>query len=195
MTSKSGKSYLPFTLLLLWLGAIAPSYAGCVDQVTGDIGNNFSSAVMCTNTLPNPSYQIGYYEDKDVTFSMFSFDKLNAGYMCISHGEVEGDNLQCRKTGLRSTPSTFRNNGSTVTMLDLASTNGKKKLNGILTENLDFSTATTTERVLSEQCFVGVHNTEIYIGYNSKAIYPLSNCLFAFEKFIGENPKVGLTLR
>lgn len=181
--------------LLTWLGALAPSYAGCVDQVTGDIGNNFTSAVMCTNTLSQPSYQISYYEDSDVMFSMFSFDKLNAGYMCISHGQVEGDNLQCRKTGLRDVPQEFENGRSSVLTYDFNSARFSEDFSALFDDDFEFSTAQNADTARRSQCFVGLRDDEIFIGFDSSNIYPLSNCLFAFEKFIGANPRVGLRLR
>lgn len=191
MTFKSASMVLYIT----WLGALMPSYAGCVDQVTGDIGNNFTSAVMCTNTLSQPSYQISYYEDSDVTFSMFSFDKINAGYMCISHGEVEGDNLQCRKTGIRDLPSEFKNGRSTVVIYDFNSANSFSNFVSLFDDELEFATSKTANAARALQCFVGVRDDEVFIGLNSTNIYPLSNCLFAFEKFMGANPRVGLRLR
>ncbi|MBG23567.1 MAG: hypothetical protein CMF22_08940 [Idiomarinaceae bacterium] len=181
-------------IVLFGMGAFAPSFAGCVNQVTGDIGNNFSSAVMCTNTLPNPAYQISYYEDNDVMFSLFSFDKINAGYMCISHGEVEGDNLQCRKTGLRPVPNEFENGGSLVTTFDLSSSTKQRAFAELFSDDFDFSTAKNAAQAERDQCFVGLRGNDVFIAFDSTEIYPLSNCLFAFEVFLADNPKVWLRL-
>lgn len=181
-------------IVLFGMGAFAPSFAGCVNQVTGDIGNNFSSAVMCTNTLPSPAYQISYYEDNDVMFSMFSFDKINAGYMCISHGEVEGDNLHCRKTGLLRVPNEFKNGGSLVTTFDLNSPTKKRAFAELFSDDFEFSTAKNAAQAERAQCFVGVRDDDVFIAFDSVEIYPLSNCLFAFEEFLADNPKVWLRL-
>lgn len=181
-------------VMTLGAGAFAPAFAGCVNQVTGDIGNNFTSAVMCTNTLPSPAYQISYYEDSDVIFSMFSFDKINAGYMCISHGEVEGDNLQCRKTGLSSVPDEFENRGSLVTTFDLSSVSKQPAFTEIFTDDFEFATAKSAAQATRDKCFVGVRDDDVYIVFDSAEIYPLSNCLFAFEEFLADNPKVWLRL-
>lgn len=187
--------FTSFGLLAVWLGAIAPSFAGCFDQVTGDISNNFTSAVMCSNTLSQPTYQISYYEDSDVMFSMFSFDNFNAGYMCISHGEIEGDNLQCRKTGLRHVPSEFKNGGSTVFTFDFKSADSLRKFRSLFDQDFTFATTDDADSALVSKCFAGVRDDEVYLGFNSADIYPLSNCLFAFEEFIGKNPRAGLRLR
>jgi len=182
-------------LLIVGLGAFAPSHAGCLDQVTGDIGNNFTSAVMCTNTLSKPSYQISYYEDRTVMFSMFSFDKLNAGYLCISHGEFEGDNLQCRKTGLRAVPQEFKNGNSTVEIFDLSVANQKSKFESLFEDEFTYATSQDSGRSLHENCFVGLRDNTIFMAFNSRNVYPLSNCLFAFEQFLQTNPKIALKLR
>lgn len=192
MTSK-----LAFAILTVsvWWGFISPAHAGCVDRITSNIANNFTSAIMCSNTLSNPSYQISYYESSDVAFSMFSFDKLNAGWICINYGEIEGENLKCTSSGLRRTPSEVKNGGSKVQIFDWKIVSDLKKFSAIFDDKMEFQTAKSTEQAVKEGCFVGLRDDEIYMAYNSDAIYPLSNCLFAFEKFLGSNPKVGLKLR
>lgn len=190
MTFKS----LAAGIFILGASVFSPSFAGCISQVTEDIDNNFTSAVMCTNTLPSPTYQISYYEDGNATFSMFSFDKLNAGYMCISHGEVEGDNLHCRKSGVRSVPQEFKNGKILITMMDLSFGPKQRKFKALFNRNFEFATAKTSHQAELNRCFVGVRDDDVFIAFHSNDIYPLSNCLFSFEEFLAENPQVWLRL-
>lgn|SRR5690554_1404847 len=186
---------LSFSIAILVLEVYAPANAGCVVQVTGNIGNEFTSAIMCSNTLTQPSYQISFYEESSLMFSMFSFDKLNAGYMCISRGDVEGDNLQCRKTGIRAVPKEFKSGGSKILTFNFKSEASLKDFYDLFEDKFTFSTSTNAEDAIDSQCFAGIREKEVYFGFNSTNIYPLSNCLFAFEEFLGRNPRITLRLR
>ncbi|KFZ30638.1 hypothetical protein IDSA_08890 [Pseudidiomarina salinarum] len=180
----------------MWVICFFPAaQAGCLDQVTGESGNNFSTAVMCTNTLSQPSYQFSFYENADIFYGMFSFDKRNAGWLCVTHGNIEGDNLKCQKSGLRNVQAAYQNGNSRVEMIDLDHRDATDRMAAILDSDLDFSTAGRSADITEVGCLAAVNNSAIYLAYSASNIYSLSNCLFAFEKFLSKNPRLALKLR
>ncbi|PNU18534.1 hypothetical protein C2E25_17145 [Geothermobacter hydrogeniphilus] len=182
------KTGLVSIFFLLLLGALSLAHGGCLTRDVADISGNIQTYFVCKNTLPSPDYLIASYMGPKISFTVFSFDKSGASYLCHDYESKYDSDYRCEKGGIRDVLSEYRNKKTKVLTYDIGDVD-ENLIKKIFKRKPIFATSETQEGIMVDKCFSAIVDDDVYLIYDRKSFVEFYKCLIRMEHYFEKNKK------